>query len=477
MTETPEPGEIDLDNIALTQSLLSVNDRLRAVAAPVTRDLNRREADTLLRSYLEPRCFADAVRRLATCHLLVLVGAEETGKRLGAIALLSRMSLAEGTITVLSPAATAAELLSRTEYAPGRAYLVHDWIAASTDRTELVNLARKLAELGSFLVITRNGAPSQAVEVERPWAPPDPGELFDLCLSTFDRRADLSPEALGQARDRALTLPTPARVVRLATRLVRGEEPAGEEVAAWFDTKPPMRGVLAAAALAFVHPLPEPAFEEQLARLDRIWQAHERGPYAPSGPHPLIASSGGLVAFRAPHHREQVLAELVARYGFWLWQPLREWVRSLAGQGLDVRVRAAEGVAALAAYALKETQQELLDVWARGSGAERLAAADALSFMCADDTLAPEALRLALAWAEDPAHVSATAAAVALGGGLSVRYPADSVKGLWRLASGGGPAATVAGQSLELLLRQADGRDDAQSRIVTTLAASLRQDD
>ncbi|WP_327587684.1 hypothetical protein OHA25_12335 [Nonomuraea sp. NBC_00507] len=222
MTDTPEAGEIDLDYIT------HISDRLGVKVRPVTRDLTRREADTLLRSYLEPPCFADAVRRLASHHLLVLVGEEETGKRLGGIALLSRMSLAEGTITVLSPVGTAAELLSRTEYAPGRAYLLHDWIAVSTDRTELVNLARKLAELGSYLVITRNGAPSQAVEVEQAWGAPDPGELFDLCLSTYDLRAGLAPDVLARARDRVPTLTTPAQVVRLAAGLAPAEEPAAE---------------------------------------------------------------------------------------------------------------------------------------------------------------------------------------------------------------------------------------------------------
>ncbi|HEX4814728.1 MAG TPA: hypothetical protein VFV66_18465 [Nonomuraea sp.] len=446
MTDTPEPGEIDLDDIT------RLNDRLRTAVAPVTRDLTRREADRLLRSYLEPPCFPDAVRRLAMRHLLVLVGEEETGKRLGGIALLSRMSLAEGTITVLSPAGTAAELLAATEYEPGRAYLLHDWIAASTDRIELVNLARKLAELGSYLVITRNGAPSPAVEVEQPWSAPDPGELFDLCLSTYDLRAGVAPEAVGRARERASALSTPAQVVRLAAGLVLSGRPAGEEVAAWFDTKPAMREVLVVAALAFVHPLPEPAFEAQLGRLDRIWRAPERGPHAPPAPHPLITFAGGVAAFRAAGHREEVLAELVARYGFWLWQPLREWARSLAGQGSEVRVRAAEGVAALAAHALREARHEVLEPWAAGTGEERLAAADALSFMCADDTLAPEALRLALSWAADPGH--ATTAALALGGGLSVRYPADAVKGLWRLASGDGPAAAVARRSLDLVLEQ-----------------------
>ncbi|MGW0806490.1 hypothetical protein [Nonomuraea sp. NPDC002799] len=459
MTETPEAGEIDLDDITLVQSLMAVNDHLRALAAPVTGDLNRREADTLLRSYLEPGCFPEAVRRLAACHLLVLVGEEETGRRLGAIALLSRMSLAEGRITVLSPAGTAAELVSGTEYAPGRAYLLHDWIAASTDRIELVNLARKLAEFGSYLVVTRDGPPSQAVEVELPWAVPDPGELFDLCLRTFDRRACRSPEELARARDLALTLPSPAEVVSVAIRLTAGHPPVSAEITAWFDTKPPMRDVVTAAALVFAHGLPAPVFAPLLARLERLCGEHR-----PAGPHPLAVTSGGFVAFGAPRHRARVLAELVARYGFRLWQPLREWVRSLAVEGPEVQVRAAEGVALLAARSAGETRHEILEVWAEGTARERVTAAHVLSYMCADDALAPEALRLALAWAADPAGLRATTAAVALAGGLSVRYPGDSLRHLLRLASGAGPAATVAGRALALLAGQETGELNGSRR-------------
>ncbi|MGW5162373.1 hypothetical protein ACWEPN_43460 [Nonomuraea wenchangensis] len=442
MTDTPQPGELDLDDLALTRRRPPP-----ANVRPVPGELARREADALLCSYLEPPCFPEAVRRLAARHLLVLVGEEEIGKRLGGLALLSRMSLAESTITVLSPASTVAELIDGTEYAPGRAYLLHDWIAADTDPAALSVLARELAELGSYLVITRDGPPSRAVEVEQPWAAPDHRELFDLCLSTYDLRAGVAPDTLVKARHRAAELPTPAHVVRLAAGLApdgarAGAARAAEEVAAWFDTKPAMREVLAAAALAFTAPLPEAAFEARLARLDPIWQAHESGPPEPPEPHPLISRAGGQAGFPTPEHRGPVLAELAARYGFWLWQPLRAWVRSLTAEDPEVRTRAAEGVAALAAYALKEARAEFLEVWAAGTAGERLAAADALSYMCAGDTLAPEALRLALEWAADPAR--ATTAALALGGDLALRYPADCERALRRLAAGDGPAAAVA---------------------------------
>ncbi|MFI7618434.1 hypothetical protein ACIBP6_45160 [Nonomuraea terrae] len=432
MTETPEQGEIDM----LTRS---------RVAGPVTRDLSRREADGLLRSYLEPAGFSEGVRRLAACRLLVLVGEEGTGRRLGAVALLSRMSLAEGRITVLSPAATAHELLTGTEYEPGRAYLLHDWVTVSTDRTALVDLARKLAELGSYLVITRDGGPSAAVEVEHPWVAPEPGELFDLCLSTFDRRDGVSAEDVARARDIAHLLATPAEVVRLAARVARGEEAEGEEVAAWFDTKPPLREVLAVAAPAFAHRLPAPAFDRQLARLERL--CGETGERPPSCP--LVGSRDGLVAFLAPHQRAQVLAELVVRYGFWLWQPLRDWALSLPGEGPAVRASAAEAVALLAAHSFAEVRHTFLEVWARGNAAERAAAAGVLSSMCADDALAPKALGIALAWADGPEDVRVTAAA-ALGGALAARYPGDAVRHLRRLETGHGPAAVVAARSLAL---------------------------
>jgi hypothetical protein len=450
VTDTPDPGEIDLDHLTLTGSIKAVNDHLRATAGPATGDLTRREADARLRSYLEPGCFPEAVRRLAARHLLVLVGEEDSGRRLGAIALLSRMSLAESTITVLSPAAGVAELLTGIEYEPGRAYLLHDWIAASAGRTDLVDLARKLAELGSYLVVTRSGALSAAAEVELAWAAPDPGELYDLCLSSLDRRAGVAADELARGRELALRLPTPAEVVRLAARLARGEPPA-DEVATWFDTKPPMGEVLAVAALAFTHRLAERAFDEQLARLERLCRDTAAGPLTRSIGGPLVDVADGRVTFRAAHQRGQVLAELAGRYGFWLWQPLRAWVRSLPSQGAAVQVRAAAGLALLARHSVKEVRQEFLEVWALGSAAERVAAANVLSYMCADDTLAPEALRIALEWSDDPRDRRAEVAAVALGGGTAVRYPADCLRRLRDLESAGGPVGAVAAQSLALL--------------------------
>ncbi len=185
---------------------------------PVLADLGPYDIDRLLRTYLEPPCFPAAVRRLADGHLLVLSGAEATGKRLGAIALLSRMSLAEGSVAVLSPVATVVELAARMEFEPGRAYLLHDWAGGLDERHDLRKLADELVEIGCFLVLTRNGAPAPTVEVEHPWQPPAADELFELCVAGSGGTAD--GHELAEARAHAATLTSPAAVVDLARQVV-----------------------------------------------------------------------------------------------------------------------------------------------------------------------------------------------------------------------------------------------------------------
>lgn len=189
----------------------------------VLADLSPYDIDRLLRTYLEPPCFPAAVRRLADGHLLVLAGAEATGKRLGAIALLSRMSLAEGSVAVLSPVATVVELAARMEFEPGRAYLLHDWAGGADERHDLLKLADELVEVGCFLVLTRNGAPAPTVEVEQRWEPPASGELFELCVAGFGTTARENGHGLAEARAHAATLSSPAAVVNLARQVVAAQ--------------------------------------------------------------------------------------------------------------------------------------------------------------------------------------------------------------------------------------------------------------
>ncbi|MFI7454067.1 hypothetical protein ACIBQX_41715 [Nonomuraea sp. NPDC049714] len=196
-----------------------------AVPPAVLADLNPYDVDRLLRTYLEPPCFPDAVRRLAVGHLLVLAGAASTGKRLGAIALLSRMPLAEGSVAVLSPVATVVELAARMEFEPGRAYLLHDWAGDAGERHDLLKLADELTEVGCFLVLTRNGPPAPAVEVEHRWEAPASGELFELCVAGSGTTPRRSGHELAAARAYAATLSSPAAVVDLARQTVHLDTP------------------------------------------------------------------------------------------------------------------------------------------------------------------------------------------------------------------------------------------------------------
>ncbi|MEV4223687.1 hypothetical protein [Nonomuraea sp. NPDC049725] len=179
----------------------------------------------LLRTYLEPACFPPAVRRLAERHLLALVGPEATGRRLGAIALLSRMPLAEGSITILSPGTTVPDLLARMPFDPGRAYLLPDWPHAGQPLTPL---ARALAEIGAYLVVTH----THPTDLQHPWAPPPGGDLFDLCLATFGTPPHRCAADLAAGRDHAATLTSPAAVVALATQVTRLDTPIAELVPA-----------------------------------------------------------------------------------------------------------------------------------------------------------------------------------------------------------------------------------------------------
>ncbi|MBN6053879.1 hypothetical protein JYK22_18200, partial [Nonomuraea sp. RK-328] len=515
--DTPD----DVDDGALRQSASVINNFLgytdasgsmfgmgeRATVRAATRTIEPGEISELLRSYLAPDCFATAEKHLREQHLLSLVGPEGIGKRVGAIALLSRMPLADGRVTVFSPARTLAELARQTRFKPGRAYLVHDWSGDGPDtavsRFEMAGLSQKLVKTGAYLVLTRTGHWRKDANLAVAWHAPDPGELFDLALGSPRGR---TPEDIRWARQRADQLGSPSAIVALADRLARTDTPVadllsedeGGEVAAWFDDKPSREDVLLVAALAFAYRAPERIFEQELARLTEIKRLHDAetpGQLERSDEpqtravwrsgHPLVttcvegagSASERRLVFRG-RCREQVIDELAARYGLSLWAPLREWILTLVETDLEVQIQAAAGVALLARSALREVHDEFLDAWAGGRAAQRLAAANVISLMCADDSLAPEALALTLRWVTGAGQEKAMTAAMALGGGLSVRYPADALNWLWHLTLRGQRISVVARRSLVLLCRQAAERDDQAGevlRVLVRLAAGERR--
>jgi hypothetical protein len=184
-----------------------------------------------LRGYLEPGCFADAEWRLGDRHLVVLVGQERIGKRLGGVALLSRMPVGRG-ITVLPGTV---EALAGLGVERCRAYLLPDLKGLDgaqyrtpergVSRAAGARLRERLAAAGSYLVVTVNALPSRAGDDALPWSPPDQAALFDRCLRSLGGHLHRSAVELALARERALSLASPAKVVAFAERLASDDRP------------------------------------------------------------------------------------------------------------------------------------------------------------------------------------------------------------------------------------------------------------
>jgi hypothetical protein len=465
------------------------------------------QIEAVLRCYLAPAPLRHATEVLGKKHLVMLAGKEGTGKRAGALALLKDVIATKAKIISLSPALSLGELTSDIRFRAGNGYLIQDWIEDSgtetVQRFEVERLLRKLAKVGengAYLVITTT-VPMRRRHFEGllvEWMAPDPVALFDTCLAKASAPLPLQSE-IDKVRARVRELHSPAEVVTLTKRLSEGksaeaalgavEEFRNAEVAVWFDEKPKRNATLEVAALAFVHAVPERTFESLLSQLTTIADEIRWGESPQARPssyeddlpqrrvgwsrqHALIVGSNNNSAqanpfdgerrlvFRCEGHREQVIAELVRRYGYELWEPIRIWARGLATSTAEVRVQVAFGVALLARESLQEVEESFLGPWSRGLALERLTAAHVLSWMCMNDATAPIALRIALRWVQNAGPRPAMTAAVALGGELGVRYPTDCLNWLWFLTLRAEQISEVARRSLTLLFRMAVDRSD-----------------
>jgi hypothetical protein len=466
--------------------------------------LNQRDVDSVLRWFVPPASFERASRTLAECNLVILVGDDGCGRRAGALALLRRSAGAQAKLTSVSPALTFAELASKFAFHGGCGYLIRDHIgdgeAAAVREFEATRLADKLRKAGGYLVVTAtpaviSGRGLRQFAVE--WQAPDPLTLFDECA----RGAEIEFEALQAARARAGQLLTPHEVVNLVRRLTEDPDNAvralddstADQVVGWFDAEPRKPDVLAVAALAFLHGLPERVFEAQLAALhelsDEVEAATDELPqrridFARS--HSLMtverASVDGaigrvserVVVFCSPQHRCHVIAELYDRYGYQLWAPLRAWLDGMAaGASAEIRVELAHGLALLARTAVGEVA-EIIDRWADGAAAERLTAAITLWWMCADDALASQSLQIAMRWVRNRGSRRAMTAAIALGGDLGLRYPSDALAWLWFLALRAERIGMIARQSIGFLFAAAADDPDSARSVLNMARTELR---
>lgn len=457
------------------------------------------ETARVARCYLRTDTYHRAAAALRTEPLVVLVGAEDTGRAAAAVMLAEQFRGPGGEVFLLPPTRTL-EDLARTAFQAGAVYLVQDWSPVAGDgaaaaRFDAGQLTGRLRATGARLVITATRGGEEVGHILAytvPWAPVDPKRLLAYCLDHV-AHPGLSAADRDRLAERAAQLGRPARVVELAEGLVDGVEVAlaavadadAERVVAWFDGRRPPRRVLAAATtLAFFSGTGLRRFEQLADDLDRRMAVAARA--APGvdlpedAPFPqtrvgLITESGlgeflteqavdrafdaeHRLRFRTGHHQELFMAELARRYGPELWSPVREWLGEAVERPLEAEHFAvARGLAALCRHSPSEVARGYLDTWAAGRTPPRLAAAATLSAMAGDDRLAPLALSTAVSWVRNRGQQRAMAAAVALGGELGQRYLTEALHWLWILSLRGGRIRPYARRALgHLLAAQTD---------------------
>ncbi|MEV8638304.1 hypothetical protein AB0395_42295 [Streptosporangium sp. NPDC051023] len=513
-----ESADDDFDEDALGQTAHVINNFFAEVSAQkatfgitggprvrsVSGRLDREDVEHALRNFVRPRCFERALTTLRERHVVVLVGDEGIGKWTSGVALLAEAGLSAERITVFSPGLDLDDLLAAS-FKKGRIYFVHDWIEGKVEpgvrRFGFDTLSTRLARTGAHLVITLNRAETrQGFEAfEIGWEPPDPLEVLQERLG----RARPAHERAGIPAEVA-ALRSPRQVVELAEQMLGGTQSpeeimadlCGGTVTAWFDGTPKRSEVLTVAALAFAYGMPERVFERLLVRLTAIADEVERqgaererrsiGENLPQSRrlwndgNPLVTLSADAgeprVVFRSPHHREQVILQLYRVYGYSVLEPLRQWIRELANDLPEVQIQAAAGLALLARKRPEEVRESFLAPWAGGLVRERLTAASTLSMMCADDTTAAVAFTTALSWVENAGQPQAMTAALAFAGGLSIRYPGETVDWLWYLSLRGVRVSNVAQRALTLMFQAAAERDDEALTGLRLLVRHLDRD-
>lgn len=498
-------GDVSADNASFGMAGGAVSAR-RATGV-----IKAERVSAQLRGYVRPDGFAAAVAVLRKEHLLVLTGAEGIGKRTGAIAVLAE-ALGMNSIVSLPPTRSLMDL-GKADLQEGRGYLVQDWsgddASSSAQRFDLDQLRRALEK--SYLVLTCRLPHAQrrlfdGVIVD--WSAPDPLAVLDACpMSTSDELTGTERERL---RERVATLSRPSDVVGVATRAREGVDTAFEflgvndrqRVATWFEDKPAPRSLLATAALCFLDGTPDLEFQSLLSLLVRLVNEHATldtvtrsvGDSAPAGAFPqhdggeqpldvvgIERSADGdqtdqrVRRFVSPPVRRAVIEMLVDRYGFELWEPLRDWIDEVAAlPSWRRQVRLAFGVALLYRHA-PDTVQDLLGQWADGVVGQRFAAAFALSWMCLDDSMAPFALRTAQGWTAGAGTRRATTAAMAFGGELGIRYQNEALNKLWYLAMRSQMVSRHATDALAQLLCSAVQDADTAASMLRFLRSVLRK--
>lgn len=441
-----------------------------------------------MRCFQPPSAYDHALSILTSRRIVVLIGAEGSGRAAGSIALAQRVSRSGSDLIRLPPSYTLADITGYRGFRPGQAFLLNDWSAAAADDDawfDLDQILTKLKNDDAYLIITTDeatGARACVRDVAVAWCEPDPAILFRHCLAQV-ARPEFDDSDLLRLTERAIQLRWPRLVVQLAERCIDGADTALAEmgdaerdtVTDWLNSGPGRRDVLSVAALAFVSGVAENRYEHLAAALADIDTVHRLGPDAVvtvdqraddqpftqrrtaqlsrSRLAALLVERDPLTPFGVPFRpgfrtrdqRQLVMAMLHECFGHELWAPVREWLFQLAKEPFDEEhLMIGSGLAVLARCALSEVEQTYLDPWAADRVQSRLLAADVLWAMADDDLLAPKALQLVVSWVRYRGMERAMTAAICLGGPLGQRYPSEAIRWLWVLSQRAERIAMVA---------------------------------
>ena len=522
--ETPAPDPVpdepefgDSDRIAITAkqvvynsisgdihagaAVFGIGSQARRATGTITRDM----LQAALLNFVRPDGLSRAARVLRRSRVVVLHGNEGDGKYTAALKLLSEVcgEVADSrlTLTSISPATTLAQLGTGMTYREGHGYLVADLVndgsAAQVREHDLRALASVLSRAGAYLVITSTGPElreQSLPEFVTDLPAPDPSELFLRLPGTAELDEDVRKAAL----DQVVHL-RPREVVALAAHLRDDPEnalrafrsEARQQVTDWVEKTSLRREIFEVTIAALFGGLPEPAFEDLVAGLlaagEPATSAHpppEQELRRRNREHPLLVATGRegtggtgrRIGFRLREHRALAVEALYDEFGHQLWDPVRRWLVEVSELDLTERGEGelAAGLALLARHDFADVRRSFLEPWATGGVGERSLAALVLWFMSDEDGLAPLALSTAMGWGDRQGTAKALTSAIALGGPLGLRYPAEAMQRLCFLALRSKRIGDAAGASLASLLATAAEAGAAETGdVLATVAREL----
>jgi hypothetical protein len=422
--------------------------------------------------YVEPPRFDEAMAAVTSDHVVIIAGVRGSGRRCGAMALLR--GLVESDLIVLPPKLSVVELAGyRLEASTG--YLIEGVAERGHEDEQATGwrgLRKKLAELGSYLVITAEanlrerrtrGRPGQL-----PWQQPNREAVLLRYLAEEAQRKDVAA-ALEQTGENLsmsdlhaflIEVVKGVEVAQAAARML--DMSARDAVTDWFDSAPEPGRIADVVAAAFFPDIPERDFElvqgdllDQIApelpadRTDneqptRILNSDRKQRWDGSSllrlRHGGVASAVRQVDFEVPEYRQCVLEELDRRFDRRFWSCVADWLTDTVDQIRDsandgILVQLGQSLALLARTALPEVEASYLDRWSYlepGSRHQQVIVYT-LYWMSYLDGLDGYALGTARHWARRGGESEQWMAAMAFSGELGLAYPAEAINQLWRL--------------------------------------------